>query len=100
MLRVGNVEVVLLFGAAKDLELRIIGDTDDLQLAVLFAFHAEDVADGILVGPELLRGALADDGYVGAVFIVRFSKRPAAEEIDTHHGEVLKRDDVVSGVSV
>jgi hypothetical protein len=86
----------LCFAAAEDLKFCVASDSNYFQLAISLGCHAEGVTDGILIGPVLLGGALADYRDIPAVLIVRVSKGVAAQNADSHHIEVLRRYDTVA----
>jgi hypothetical protein len=100
VLRIGNVHVWPRLGATEELKFRVASDADYFHFAIFLGSHAECVADGILIGPELSCRAFADDGHISSVFIVPYGNGSAAHNIDAHHVEILRRDDIQANVKI
>src|ERR1700722_7728226 len=68
--------------AGEELKLGVARNPHYFHIAVFPASQVEGAAQGVLAGPEVFRCALADDGHMSAVIVVRGSKGAAAQNAD------------------
>src|SRR6202035_2059564 len=73
-------------------------DSDPGSAGVADASHVQTLANGVLVGPELLGHEVVDDGDAGFTGEIIFTKEPAFAEGDFHGLEVVSAEDADVGV--
>jgi len=70
--------------------LNVVDDADDADMGVRVAIGGDLLADGILIGEELLRELLVDDADEGMRGVIALLEELAADELGLESGEVAR----------